>query len=82
MDNDTEILNRLNQVFRDVFEDKDLRLSLDMKNEDIENWTSLSHALLIDSMEKEFNISFEIDEILTMQSVRDIYENILKKTNH
>ena len=82
MDNDTALLNRLAQVFREVFDDKDLQLNLDMKNGDIQNWTSLSHAILIDSLEKEFNISFEIDEILTMQSVREIYENILKKVSH
>ena len=80
MDINDVLFERLTRVFR--FNRHDLVLQPNMNNGDIDDWTSLSHALLIESLENEFKISFEIDEILTMQSVQDIYESISKKIKH
>jgi len=69
----------LNQTFREVFKNENLNISSETKNDDIAEWTSLSHALLLDALEKKFKITFELDEILTMHSVEDIFNTIESK---
>jgi acyl carrier protein len=35
-------------------------------------WTSLAHITLISAVEQEFNVSFEMDEILNIKTIEDI----------
>lgn len=77
-----EIWQRLRSIFREVFGENLPEISATTKNSDIEGWTSLNHAILIDSIERNFNISFDFDDILTMQSVEDIFQKIEKLANN
>jgi len=81
METDKRIFEQLTSIFRDIFQNDSLKISPETRNGDIDEWTSLNHAILIDTIEKKFNISFDFDEILTMHSVKDIYNNIAKKIN-
>lgn len=45
---------------------------------DIEKWDSLNSLLLIDAIEKEYNIKFPIDDVMEISGVIDI-KNILSK---
>lgn len=81
MNGKEELWEKLNTVFKEVFKDEKLTISPSTNNNDIDGWTSLSHALLIEALEKKFNIVFDLDEILTMHSVEDIYNTIEKKIN-
>ena len=42
-------------------------------------WDSLSQLNLISSIEKEFQIKLEIDEIFTVTKIGDIYNLLTKK---
>jgi acyl carrier protein len=46
--------------------------------ENTEGWNSFKGLLLLDELEKEFNIKFTIDEIYDVKIVSDI-KNILEK---
>lgn len=57
------ILNRLNDVYQDVFEDDELVIERKLTARDIEDWDSLLHVSLVFAVEKEFGIrltSFEV----------------------
>lgn len=45
---------------------------------DIEKWDSLNSLLLIDAIEKEYNIKFPIDDVMEISGVIDI-KNTLSK---
>jgi len=77
-----EIWLRLKDIFREVFGKNIPEISATTKNSDIEGWTSLNHAILIDTIERNFSISFDFDDILTMQSVEDIFQKIEKLSNN
>jgi acyl carrier protein len=79
MDNKIDLLKQLTDIFREVFRNNSLKITLETENNDIDGWTSLSHAILIDTIEKKFNIIFDLDDILTMHSVKDIYLKISEK---
>jgi len=48
--------------------------------ENIENWDSLNHAIIIDKIEKHFNIKIELMEMLEIENVADIFKVVHQKT--
>lgn len=66
---DNEIIARLNSVFREVFDDPHLSVTRKTTSQDVPGWDSLSHLLLIQAVEDEFDFSFEMKDILSMADV-------------
>ena len=58
-----EIYDRLNEVFRDVFDDDEITVNEDTTADDIEDWDSLEHINLISAVEDEFGIRFKMGEV-------------------
>lgn len=54
---------RLEEVFRSVFDDEQLRLSDDMTAADVPGWDSLAHINLMFALESEFGVTFKGDEL-------------------
>ena len=52
--NRTELKERLNEVFRDVFDDSRIIVNENTTSDDIEDWDSLEHINLIGAVEQEF----------------------------
>jgi acyl carrier protein len=74
-----ELQNRLNQVFREVFDNDDINIALDTTADDIDGWDSLSHVNLIVAIETKFNIRFSNKELMTFKNVGDLLDCIRKK---
>ena len=55
-----EVYERLNAVFADVFDDEDLTVNDETTAADVDGWDSLMHITLIDAVEEEFDISFDM----------------------
>lgn len=47
--------------------------------ETIDKWTSLFHVMIIDKIEKQFNVSFDFDELIEIDSVKDLCESLENK---
>jgi acyl carrier protein len=43
-----------------------------LKPEDVPNWDSMNYLLFIAELEKEYNICFSMDEVLSAQSLGDV----------
>ena len=71
-----EIYDRLNEVFRDVFDDDDINVNEDTTADDIEDWDSLEHINLISAVEDEFGIRFKMGEVSSMKNVGEMVEII------
>ena len=54
----TEILVKVQDIFRDVLDNEEIVLNNDTSADDIEEWDSLSHIQLIVAIEKHFKIKF------------------------
>ncbi len=74
-----EIFDRLNEVFRDVFDDESISVTDTTTADDIEDWDSLEHINLVVAVEKEFGIKFNIGEVNTMKNVGEMVDIILKR---
>ena len=72
------IYQRINEIFRDVFDDEDIVISSETTAADIEGWDSLVHVNLIISIEKKFEIKFKMEEFSTLRNVGAMVELIEK----
>jgi len=70
---------RMQRVFRDVFDDEALDLREDMTAADVENWDSLTHINLIVGLEREFKVRFTTAEVTALKSVGDLAALVNKK---
>lgn len=77
-----KILNNLQDIFRDVFNNYNLIITEDAKNNDIPDWDSLQHIVLIMSLEKQFNIKFTSEETTKLLNVKTIIDMIEWKLNN
>ena len=60
---------RLQQIFREVFENDSLTLSDSLSPETMPAWDSLAHLKLIMGCEEEFGVKFTLDETIGCNSV-------------
>lgn len=72
-----EIYERLNEVFRDVFDDDSIEVNPKTTSEDIEDWDSLEHINLVNAVEAEFGIKFTMAQVVGMKNVGEMVDIIL-----
>ena len=77
--NKNDILIKLNEVFCDVFDNKDIVISEETVAEDIEEWDSLAHIQLAKELEKEFGIKLTAKEIMSWDNVGEMVDSIAYK---
>lgn len=74
-----EVFERLNEVFRDVFDDASITVNDSTTSDDIEDWDSLEHINLMAAVESEFGVKFSMGQIVTMKNVGEMVDIILQK---
>jgi len=73
------IYGRLNDVFRDVFDDESITVIDITTANDIEDWDSLMHINLLLAVETEFSMKFNLSEVSEMQNVGDMVKLIAER---
>ena len=63
---------KLNLIFREVFDDDTLQIRPEMTADDVDGWDSLSHINLIVAVETAFSIRFNRKELLSFKNVGDL----------
>ena len=71
-----EVYERLNAVFQDVFDDETLTVNDETTAADVDGWDSLVHITLIDAVEEEFDISFDMKTIVKLKNVGEMVDVI------
>lgn len=72
-----EVFEKLNEVFRSVFDDDSIMVGEETTSADIEDWDSLEHIDLIVSVEKAFGMKFTMSETTGMKNVGEMADIIL-----
>jgi len=73
------IVSKLTVIFRNVFTSSDLILNDTLSANDVDNWDSLTHMILINEIEVQFDIKFKLKELNKMKNVGDLIEIIQTK---
>ncbi len=74
-----EVFEKVQEIFRDVFDDEELMICDTTNSDAIDDWDSLEHISLIISMEKEFSMKFDIKEVNKLENVGEMIDLILRK---
>ena len=74
-----EVLERLQPVFRDVFDDDSITVTAGTTSADVDGWDSLEHINLINAVEQEFGMKFDMGQILTMKNVGEMADIIVSR---
>ena len=72
----TEILAQVNALFKRVFENENISVNMNTTAEDVEEWDSLNHTVMIAEVEKHFNVRFKLREMLGFKNVGDMVSTI------
>ena len=72
-------MEKVREIFRDVFDDETLTVDDSTNSSDIEDWDSLEHIALVVSMEKEFDLKFDLKEVNKLANVGEMVDLIAEK---
>lgn len=72
----TDILNEVNQIFKRIFENESIVITLETTAEDIDEWDSLNHTIMIVEVEKHFGIKFKLREVMGFKNVGDLCRTV------
>ena len=70
---------KLNEVFRDVFDDDSITVGPKTTAKDIEDWDSLEHITLMTAVQKKFKVKFTMGEISSMKNVGEMEKKKKKR---
>lgn len=76
-----KVLKKLEKIFEDVFAYDEIMLNEDTNANDIEGWDSLTHITILEAVQDEYGVKFNLDEIIEMKNVGDIINAILNKVD-
>ncbi|MCD8212437.1 MAG: acyl carrier protein [Oscillospiraceae bacterium] len=74
-----EIYERLDKIFRKLFDDDTITVTADTTAKDIDGWDSLEHITLIDTVQRTFGMKFKMSEISSMKDVGQMVEIIQER---
>ncbi|MDO4565827.1 MAG: phosphopantetheine-binding protein [Oscillospiraceae bacterium] len=74
-----EILEKMAEVFRTVFDDESLVLSDETSAADIEDWDSLEQINILVALEKLFGLKFTAADVEHLQNVGEMADLIKER---
>lgn len=78
MDRD-EVMEKVTEIAREIFDDDELELYDDTIAADVDGWDSLTHLSLMNEIENEFEIKFEMKEVQGLNNVGELIDVILER---
>lgn len=64
------------KIVADILEMEETELSLDSKQEDIEEWDSLAHIRIIAEIEERLGKSIPIDQVVEIASIAELVQAV------
>ena len=74
-----QILIKLQNIFRIIFDDDSIKLNSNTTAEDIEEWDSLNQIRIILACEKEFSVKLNPREINDFINIGEMVEHLFSK---
>lgn len=62
------------ELMEEIFHVKNGTITIETKMEDIEEWDSLGHIMLIGQLEEKLGIQISLDDAIEISSVRELLE--------
>ena len=75
----TEVYSKLNDVFRNVFDDDAIVVTPELTAKDVAGWDSLRHVRLMLTVERAFRVKFSAYEVNKLRNVGQLAKLIQDK---
>ena len=72
-------MTELKKLFARVLDINEQDVTEETSRENTEKWDSFNHLLLINELEKEFNIRFTMEEVEKIKTFKDIKKIVTEK---
>jgi acyl carrier protein len=73
------LLEELQDIFRDIFDQPNLVITRESSASTIEDWDSLTHVNLVTAIEKRYKVKFALGELQELKNVGDLMDLLTKK---
>lgn len=77
--NKEEILTTIKESFIRVLEHDNFELNETTTAKDVDGWESITHLLIMNDVEKTFNIKFKLMDLMAMENVGDLVDTVMKE---
>jgi len=67
-----ELLPKVRTAFESAFNIDSQTITLETTPDDIPAWDSMGHVTLASSLERAFGLSFDVDDLMAMENVKEI----------
>ncbi len=74
-----ELLAKVKAAFSSTFDIDPQTITLDSTPNDIPAWDSMGHVELASSLEHSFAVSFDVDDLMAMENVKEICRVVQSK---
>ena len=72
------VLKKLEEIFRDIFDDEKIRLDEQTALVDIENWDSLQNIHVLVAIEVEFGLRISVEEAASLETIGQMLDVIIR----
>lgn len=79
MSDTNNVLSKVQEAFKVAFDVDPKEVTMETSANDIPLWDSVGHLSLASSLEEVFGITLDVDELMEMESVREIVRIITPK---
>lgn len=69
-----QMMQDVQEIFRDNFDDDSIVLTRETNAEDIEDWDSLEQINLLTAIEKKYGLKFNLRDVRGLQNVGDLLD--------
>jgi acyl carrier protein len=74
-----EVLGKIQGAFQSAFDIDPQTISIDTVPSDVSSWDSMGHVTLASSLEQAFGVTFDVDDLMAMENVKEIYRVVQGK---
>ena len=74
-----ELLAKVKAAFSSTFDIDPQTITLESTPNDIPAWDSMGHVELASSLERSFGLSFDVDDLMAMENVKEICRVVQSK---
>jgi len=67
-----EVLNKVQIAFQSAFDIDPASINMNTTPDNITAWDSMGHVTLASSLEKEFGLTFDVDDLMEIENVKEI----------
>ena len=74
-----EVLSKVRTAFQSAFDVDPQKITIDTTPNDVRGWDSMGHVNLASSLECTFGLTFDVDDLMAMENVREICRIVQSK---